>query len=92
MNVPKVPSPGISRQSAGRSDRLPLEQLYAIHGQPWPGNLSKHLRKAQQQEEADFDRLVLDLQEREVLAGLAAESRHYDGMTELFQPLDRTAA
>ena len=39
-----------------------------------------------------FDRFVLDVQEQEVLAGLDAEFRHYDGVTELFQSLDRTAA
>ena len=92
MDVPKLPSPGISRQSAGRSDRLPLEQLYSHSGQPWPTNLRKHLLKAQEQEEADFDRLILCVQQQEVLAGLDAESRHYDGMTEVFQQLDRSVA
>jgi hypothetical protein len=92
MNVSKVPSPGVSRQSAGRTDRLPLEQLYSHYGQPWPGDISKHLRKAQQQEEEDFDALILDMQRQEALSGLDAESRHYDGRTELFQQLDRRVA
>ena len=39
-----------------------------------------------------FDSYVLDMQEQEILAGLDAESRHYDGVTEVFQQLDRSVA
>ena len=39
-----------------------------------------------------FDRFILDFQEQEVLAGMDAESRHYDVMTEMFQQFDRSAA
>ena len=39
-----------------------------------------------------FDSYILSVQAHEILAGLDAESRYYDGRTELFQSLDRTAA
>jgi len=40
----------------------------------------------------DFDRFVLDVQQQEIQTGLDEESRHYDGLAEFSQKLDRRVA
>jgi hypothetical protein len=92
MNVPKVPSLGPSRQSARSLSRAIVAdaRLRTSHRKAQSARILAELKASQA--DPSFDAYVLDAQEHEVLAGLDAESRHYDGMTELFQQLDRSAA
>ena len=92
MNVPKVPSLATSRQSARSHSRAIVADARrrTSHRKARSARILAELKASKA--DPGFDACILDIQEHEVLAGLDAESQHYDGMMELFQSPDRTAA
>ena len=92
MNVPKVPSRVPSRQSVRLLSRAIVADARrrTSHRKARSARILAELKASKA--DPGFDRFILDVQEQEVLDGMDAESRHYDGVTELFQQLDRSAA
>ena len=92
MAIPKVQSPALSRQSARALSRdiVADARRRTSHRKARSTRILAELKASKA--DPSFDAYALDVQEQEVLAGLDAESRHYDGMIEVFQQLDRSAA
>ena len=92
MNVSKVPSHAPSRQSARSLSRAIVADARrrTSHRKARSARILAELKASKA--DPGFDSCILEFQEQEVLADLDAESRHYDGMTELFQQLDRSVA
>jgi hypothetical protein len=92
MNVSKLPSPVPSRQSVRLLSRAIVADARrrTSHRKARSARILAELKASKA--DPGFDRFILDVQEQEVLDGMDAESRHYDGVTELFQQLDRSAA
>ena len=58
MAISKIASVSPSRQPVAPSRSKPsLEQLYAIHGQPWPENITRHLVAAEADDRAGMTEL-----------------------------------
>ena len=92
MNVPKVPSRVPSRQSVRLLSRAIVADAHrrTSHRKARSARILAELKAFKA--DPGFASCILDMQEQGVLAGLDAEFRHYDGVTELFQALDRNAA